>query len=118
MLLIAITLSLLAVAPTLASVLAIMLLLGAGNVMLEVLAETGLQRSLDDEVFARAYALALPATLAGIVAGSLLAAPLTALLGVTGALTALGALVAAHALVLAQATRTRWRTVTPWPSSV
>ena len=68
--------------------------------MLEVLAETGLQRSLDDEVFARAYGLALPATLAGIVAGSLLAAPLTALLGVTGALTALGALVAAHALML------------------
>jgi predicted MFS family arabinose efflux permease len=118
MLLIAVTLSLLAVAPTLAAVLAVMLLLGAGNVMLEVLAETGLQRSLDDEVFARAYGLALPATLAGIVAGSLLASPLTALLGVTGALTALGALVAAHALVLAQATRTRWRTVMPWPSSV
>jgi hypothetical protein len=82
--------------------------------MLEVLAETGLQTSLDDEVFARAYGLALPATLAGIVAGSLLAA----LLGVTGALTALGALVAAHALVLAQPMRTRWRTFTRSPSSV
>lgn len=118
MLLIAITLSLLAVAPTLAAVLAIMLLLGAGNVMLEVLAETGLQRSLDDEVFARAYGLAMPATLAGIVAGSLLAAPLAALLGVTGALTGLAAMVAAHALVLAQPMRTRWRTFTRSPSSV
>ena len=85
---------------------------------LEVLAETGLQTSLDDEVFARAYGLALPATLAGIVAGSLLAAPLAALLGVTGALTALGAVVAAHALVLAQPMRTRWRTFTRSPSSV
>jgi hypothetical protein len=66
--------------------------------------------ALDDEVFARAYGLALPATLAGIVAGS----PLAALLGVTGALTALGAL----ALVLAQPMRTRWRTFTRSPSSV
>jgi hypothetical protein len=51
-------------------------------------------------VFARAYGFAYPAALAGIVAGSLIAAPLVALFGVRGAFVALGALVAGYALTL------------------
>jgi MFS family permease len=104
MLLVALALVALTMTSGLPAALVLMLLLGAGNIVLEVGAETGMQRSLDDEVFARAYGLALPATLAGIVVGSLLAAPLTAHLGVDGALMALGGLVGVHALVLMRPT--------------
>ena len=44
--------------------------------LVEVLGETALQRELDEEVFTRAYGIALPVSLAGIVGGSLVAAPL------------------------------------------
>jgi MFS family permease len=73
---------------------------GAGFIVVEVLVETGLQRSLAPEVFARAYGFAFPAAIAGIVAGSLIAAPLVALFGVRGAFVALGALTAAYTLTL------------------
>src|ERR1700754_1437472 len=46
---------------------------------------------LDDAVLARAYGIMLPVTLSGIVAGALIAGPLVALLGVSGALVAAGA---------------------------
>ena len=46
---------------------------GAGAICVEIMTETGLQRMLDDEVFGRAYGLALPASIAGIAAGSLVA---------------------------------------------
>lgn len=74
---------------------------GAGSIVAEVLSETALPRMLDDEVLARAYGLALPVSLAGIVAGSLVAGPLVALLGLTGAMvaTGLGVLAIAAALV-------------------
>ena len=58
------------------------------------MAETSLQRALAPDVFARAYGFAYPAAIAGIVAGSLVAAPLVALFGLRGAFVALGALTA------------------------
>ena len=67
---------------------------GAGFILVEVMVETGLQRTLAPDVFARAYGFAFPAAIAGIVAGSLIAAPLVALFGVRGAFVALGALTA------------------------
>jgi hypothetical protein len=70
---------------------------GAGAVLVEVLCETALQRELDEEVFARAYGVALPMILAGIVGGSLVAAPLVALVGLPGAIAATGLLAAAYA---------------------
>ena len=70
---------------------------GAGAVLVEVLCETALQRELDEEVFARAYGVALPMILAGIVGGSLVAAPLVALVGLTGAIVATGLLAAGYA---------------------
>jgi MFS family permease len=73
---------------------------GAGFIVVEVLVETGLQRSLAPDVFARAYGFAFPAAIAGIVAGSLIAAPLVAVLGVRGAFVALGALTAVYTLTL------------------
>src|SRR5205085_8301557 len=45
-------------------------LTGTGALLVEILTETTLQRELDEDVFGRAYGLALPATLAGIVVGS------------------------------------------------
>jgi predicted MFS family arabinose efflux permease len=59
---------------------------GTGSLVVEVLAETRMQRLLDEAVLARAYGLALPCALAGIVLGALIAAPLAALLGPAGAL--------------------------------
>lgn len=47
---------------------------------------TALQRSLDPDVFTRAYGLVLPAALAGIAAGALLAPPCVGLVGVDGTL--------------------------------
>jgi MFS family permease len=73
---------------------------GMGALLVEILAETGLQRALDDEVFGRAYGLALPASLGGIVAGSLLAPLLIAILGGPGALAAAGGMVLAFAVLL------------------
>jgi hypothetical protein len=80
--------------------LALGLVSGAGCIVVEVLVETSLQRSLAPDVFARAYGFAYPAAIAGIVAGSLIAAPLVALFGVRGAFVALGALTAVYTLSL------------------
>jgi predicted MFS family arabinose efflux permease len=70
---------------------------GAGSIMVDVLSETRMQRLLDEAVLARAYGLALPSALAGIVAGALIAAPLAALLGPAGAFAALAAALALYA---------------------
>ena len=61
---------------------------GAGALCVEIMAETGLQRMLDDEVFGRAYGLALPASIAGIAVGSVVAPALVSAVGLTAALLA------------------------------
>jgi MFS family permease len=91
---------LLAVAHWPAAAIVLVAVSGVGAILVEVLTETGLQRMLPPETFGRAYGLALPASLGGIVAGSLIAPLLTGLLGETGALTACGAAVAGYALLL------------------
>jgi MFS family permease len=96
---------LLAVAHWPAVAIALVSVTGAGAILVEVLTETGLQRTLSPEVFGRAYGLALPASLGGIVAGSLIAPLLTSVLGGTGALTACGAAVVGYALLLLRAPR-------------
>lgn len=73
---------------------------GAGSILVEVLAETILQRTLAPEMFGRAYGLAIPASIGGIAAGSLIAPLLTGAFGGTGALVASGAVVVAYGLVL------------------
>jgi len=79
-------------------------LTGAGAIGVEIMTETGLQRMLPEDVFGRAYGLALPASIAGIVAGSLIAPVLVSLLGVTGALLACGAAVMGYAALLLRGT--------------
>jgi MFS family permease len=81
---------------------------GVGAILVEVLTETSLQRSLPADVFGRAYGLALPASLAGIVLGSLLAPVLVALAGGSSAMIISGAVVVGYGLVLLRAgNRTR-----------
>ena len=65
-------------------------LTGIGALLVEILTDTTLQRTLDEDVFGRAYGLALPASLAGIVVGSAIAPVLASLLGGSGALLAVG----------------------------
>lgn len=73
---------------------------GVGAMVVEVLADTGLQRCLDEDVLARAYGFAYPAAIGGIAVGSLIAAPLVAVFGAHGTLLALGAAAAVPALVM------------------
>jgi predicted MFS family arabinose efflux permease len=72
---------------------------GAGSIVVEVGTDTALQTSLHPDVLARAYGIAFPAAVAGIVVGSLVAAPLVALLGVPGALFAIGLAMAGYAVL-------------------
>jgi MFS family permease len=76
---------------------------GTGAILVEVLTETSLQRTLPADMFGRAYGLALPASVGGIVAGSLIAPLLTSVLGGTGALVACGVAVVAYGLLLLRA---------------
>ncbi len=73
---------------------------GAGAILVEIMTETGLQRMLPEDVFGRAYGLALPASVAGIVVGALIAPVLVSVIGLTGALVACGSVATAYGLQL------------------
>jgi MFS family permease len=109
LLVVAVPSSLMAFTPWLSGLLVWALISGAGTVLVEVLCETALQREVDEEVFARAYGIALPVILAGIVGGSLIAAPLVALVGLTGAIVGTGILAAAYAGIVVLPRRTPGR---------
>jgi MFS family permease len=106
LLVLAVPSALMAVTPWLAGLLLWAVISGSGAVLVEVLCETALQRELDEEVFARAYGIALPMTLGGIVVGSLVTAPLVALVGLTGAIIGAGVLAGGYAAVIALPRRT------------
>jgi MFS family permease len=95
MLLVGVPLAALGIVPTIAGALALALLGGGGMIVGEVLSETALPRMLPDDVLARAYGLVFPASIGGIVVGSLIAGPLVSLLGLAGTLAAAGILVLA-----------------------
>jgi len=89
-------------------------LTGMGALLVEIMTDTGLQRMLDQDVFGRAYGLAIPASLGGIVAGSLIAPLLATALGGSGALVAVGGAVLAYAaLVLHDPAASRGRLSSP-----
>jgi predicted MFS family arabinose efflux permease len=75
-------------------------LTGTGALLVEIMTDTGLQRMLDEDVFGRAYGLAIPASLGGIVVGSLIAPVLATALGGSGALVAVGGGVLAYAALV------------------
>jgi MFS family permease len=72
---------------------------GAGALCVEIMTETGLQRMLADEVFGRAYGLALPASIGGIAAGALTAPVLAGAFGGTAAMVICGGTVVAYCAV-------------------
>lgn len=78
---------------------------GAGAILVEILTETSLQRSLPADVFGRAYGLALPASIGGIVVGSLIAPVLVSVLGGAGAMVVCGAAVVGYGLLLLRGAR-------------
>jgi MFS family permease len=106
---------LLAVTPWLVGAVLLAVAVGAGGVMVEVVVDTTLARSLDGNVLARAYGLAFPASIGGIVVGSLIAAPLVAWVGLAGALAVVGGLVAVYCLVLCLPVAARRLVVSPVP---
>ncbi|MGH3176892.1 MAG: MFS transporter, partial [Streptosporangiaceae bacterium] len=75
-------------------------LTGMGALLVEILTDTTLQRELDEDVFGRAYGIAFPAAITGIVVGSVIAPGLAALLGGSGALIAVGGTVLGYALLV------------------
>jgi len=89
---------------------------GAGAICVEVMTETGLQRMLDDEVFGRAYGLALPAAIAGIAAGSLVAPVLVSAFGQATALLACGGVVVAYCAVVCRFRQAVPSTAVPQPT--
>ena len=84
---------------------------GTGAVLVQVVAETSLQRTLPADVFGRAYGLAVPASIAGIVVGSLIAPLLTSALGGAGALIACGAAAIAYGVAISAPRRQQPRVV-------
>jgi hypothetical protein len=112
---VAATMALLGVSTSLPVAMALAAVGGTGAVVVEVLAETRMQRLLDAAVLARVYGLALPAALAGIVAGSLAAAPLASALGLGGAFVATGVAVAAYAALVSAVGGTPRRLRAPAP---
>ena len=95
---VALPLPLLAVSSSVVFAVALTALSGSGAVIVEVLMETGLQRLLDESVFGRAYGVAVPASIGGIVVGSLVAPLGVSTCGVAATLSLLGAVVAGYAI--------------------
>jgi hypothetical protein len=100
LLVVAVSLAGLGLVTNLISALALAFLVGTGMIVSEVLSETALPHLIDDALLSRAYGLAYPAAICGIVAGSLIAAPLVALLGLAGTLVAAGSFVLLVAALL------------------
>jgi MFS family permease len=100
LLLVAASVAALGQSTSLAEALVLAVLGGGGMIVGEVLSDTALPRMLDDEVLGRAYGLAVPVSIGGIVVGALAAGPLVSLLGLHGAFAAAGAFVALTAAVL------------------
>lgn len=100
---VALSLPLLVMVPSAATVLVLVVLNGAGSLAVEVCTETALAEQLSDDVFARAYGFAFPASIAGIALGSVLAAPLIGALGLVPGLLLIAAFVGAYAAVAARA---------------
>jgi predicted MFS family arabinose efflux permease len=75
-------------------------IVGTGSILVEIVTDTTVQRVLPSEVIGRAYGITLPAAVAGIVLGALIAPVLTDAFGGTGALLACGAVTAAYGVAI------------------
>jgi hypothetical protein len=95
-------LPLLALTGSIPAAIALVAVMGAGQMVSEVGVDTILQRSLDPAVFARAYGLVVPACVGGIVSGALLAPLAVSLFGLDGTLAIAGAAVLGYAALSAR----------------
>ena len=95
----------LAVAGAMPVAFALTAVFGAGSIVAEVVVDTWLQRALDPAVFARAYGLVVPACVAGIAAGALLAPVAVELFGLDGTFVLIGLAVVAYGALLARPRR-------------
>jgi hypothetical protein len=73
---------------------------GTGAILVQIMTETGLQRTLPHDVFGRAYGLAIPVSIGGIGGGSLIASALVSTIGLTGALLMCGSIAVAYGAAL------------------
>jgi predicted MFS family arabinose efflux permease len=99
---IGVPLPLLALSGSVPAAIALVAVMGAGQMVSEVGVDTMLQRSLDPAVFARAYGLVVPACVGGIVAGALLAPLAVSLIGLDGTLAIVGAAALAYGALVAR----------------
>jgi MFS family permease len=113
---VALSLPLIAFVPAPPLVVVLCLVNGAGALAVEVCTETALAEQLSDEVFARAYGLAFPASIAGIAIGSAAAAPLSHALGLVGGFVLVACLLAAYAVLVV--TRSPHHTSVPIPTEL
>jgi MFS family permease len=104
--LVALPLPLLAVTGSVAVAIALGLVAGAGALVVEVVADTRLQRTLEETRLGCAYGFAFAASIGGIAVGAVAAPGLVSLAGVTGSLCAIGAAVLALAVAMAIGGRT------------
>jgi predicted MFS family arabinose efflux permease len=93
-------LPLLAFADSLPVAIGLAAVFGAGSIVAEVVADTSLQRSLDPAVLARAYGFVVPANIAGIAGGALLAPLFVAWFGFSGSLVGAGVAVIAYSALV------------------
>jgi hypothetical protein len=80
---------------------------GTGAILVQIMTETGLQRTLPHDVFGRAYGLAIPVSIGGIGTGSLVASTLASTVGLTGALLVCGSIAVAYGALLLRRTDRR-----------
>jgi hypothetical protein len=80
---------------------------GTGAILVQIMTETGLQRTLPGDVFGRAYGLAIPVSIGGIGAGSLIASALASTVGLTGGLLVCGSIAVAYGALLLRGTDSR-----------
>jgi MFS family permease len=89
---------------------------GTGAILVQIMTETGLQRTLPQDVFGRAYGLAIPVSIGGIGAGSLIASALASTVGLTGALLVCGSIAVAYGALMLRGTDRR--TPAPAPAAI
>ncbi|MGH3496320.1 MAG: MFS transporter [Nocardioidaceae bacterium] len=73
---------------------------GAGAILVEVVADTLLQREVDDSLLGRVYSWAFSVSIGGICAGAIVAGPLVALVGLQAAFVLIAAAVTGYAGVV------------------
>lgn len=75
-------------------------IVGTGSILVEIVTDTTVQRTLPSEVIGRAYGITLPAAISGIVLGTLIAPILSSALGGPRALLACGAAATAYGVAI------------------